>query len=1371
MNKKLSVVLLAVLCLFAGVTFSACGRATVKDIYVVQGTISTTVEQFSTLDYSDVVVMAKLSNGTEVEISAVDCKFSSINTQVLGEQTLTITYDAYSTTVTITVVKKLTAISVKAGSIATAVGHNGTLDTSNAVIVLSYSDGSSAEINASEPGLVIQQANTSTVGNGSITITYKGLSCTHSFSVNKVLTSITVTGTYSTKIPFKSTFVTSGITAVANYSNGDTANVGNSELSFSNLNTSDKQNIKTNNIVTVSYNNVHTTITVEIYAVLTSITYTSGLSANVKYNTDLNTSALVVTGHYNNDTQKPLTQNLTITGYNKQNLGAQTLTISYKDSSMASALTTQTQVTVYEELESLDVQPLSADPSIGYALVDQTLDTSKFKIVAVYSKNRVVLNDNSQEYAKVSFSAVDTSTVGDKTLTITYGTKQANVTVHVVASLSDISGLEMQSISIIDGSVANQVDHNHAYDISGLQILVTYTNSLTATLNYSDHQTGDDAIAITNINTSTVGNKTLSVSYQGKQCTKQVEVKRVLVSISIKANTAISSIKYGSTLDLSNVVILATYSNSTNDGEEVSNVTSNYSSFDNTNTSDAQLIVFSYSEDSVNSGRITKTCNMSVTVYDQIEELVDVQNVATTVEYGTTYNTSQITAKVRYTSGTQVSLSNSSLSFSTINTNTLGTQNLVISYQLNGKTVQKQYEVTVYDVVTSISIKSGVADSVYVGETLDVSGLVLTVTFKSGATQDITSGFNVTNISTTTEGQQTLYVSYEGKQTSKTIDVVKSFTVVGYSNPTLATSYLGRTQNTFTQTGSTGDKGFTDLTAEYVVGDDNAFVYQPILMVKYSDNSTQELTEFDADINVYIYNTATNSYTLLTTNLSQYVTVNSTTHTFTFTSSALTEKFKIEMLPANLSTEEANKISASVFEFRVVDGWNAYTAKDVSLIDNVNALEKWTTYKTQNNISLTANINAIILHNNISITDDDIPEEHFLTDADISQTDSDYESALGSLRDSLNGDLGLIYQRQIANGQTFTLHGNYFQLSVQDLSLIVRESVDGVLKINETGGGITTHTALFGFVGSTETSEVSSVVLNNVAFFGNTKKSDNATLSGGVLFCKAKTVSFTAYNNLSQCWFISYMIENNTDYAQQNTHITFNKVNCFDAYNTMLYIWSGYDVNILNSVMIGAGGPIMICDHVDNNESTGEGGYITNVKVTSSTLESYIAGTEGWFETYQGSGALVGMIKAMDALIKPYRNTLLDSSGNKVNLIAIYKSGSAQGLTTSAIRGSFVDTNQEKFTNGLDLSSTAIASTKQQIIKTLADQGMSSAEIQTALGQMAILQTFNGAVGVPGTSNWLVTPDQTTFESAEKYLGVYLFNGMGAVLGLNQLSA
>lgn len=844
------------------------------------------------------------------------------------------------------------------------------------------------------------------------------------------------------------------------------------------------------------------------------------VQTEILYGTEFNYDDIKVTAKLSDGTEQVLShEECEFSKIDTTVLGKQTLTVTY------GLYEAKIEITVYEKLERISVQYVNpADATTGYVLQGETLDLSKFKVVAFYSKNQVTLKNS-----EVTFSSVDTSTLGEKTLEVSYNGKSTSVKVHVIESWADVIGLEIESISIVPSSVATSVYQNETYNVSNLQIVVTYKNGLTATLNYSDHLEGEDKISV-----------------------------------------------------------------------------------------------------------------------------------------------------------------------STIDTTKVGKQNLVATFK----------------------------------------------DFSSPAIE---------------------------------VEVKKTYTVMGFSDPAFVTLYNANKANAneFNKTGSTGKKGFSVTNNEYLVGDDNAFIFSPIMQVRTKDGEYKNFAEYKAIISVYLCtNEVTGTYELLEgENLASYVEFDEIKHTFKFTEKGLTKRFKITILPYGLTSSEAAEIEAKSFEFRVVDGWNAYSAKDISLIDNANVNNKWSELKSAEEIEISKNIRRIILHTNITISDSDIPSVHFLTnpsDIPAEAGSEDYNRAFGSLIDSTKDGIGYIYQRNLKNGEEFTIEGNYFTLSAQNLSLIVTQEVDGVLKIFKKDEALTVHTTLFAFCGdrSNPEGESANCNLNNISLYGNTKKSEDATLSGGVMFVKSWGLNFTAYNNLSQCWFISYMFEGASEYDDKMVN-TLNHVNAFDAYNTFLYVWGTRDLRIQNSTFIGAGGPVMICDHVSNNQTTGEGGYITNVKTTNSILESYVAGTEGWFNTYSGSGAIVQGIKAMNALVTPYGNTLCDKSGQKINLIAVYKSSSAEGLTQSKIRGSFADTD-EKYTNGLDLSNAGVEATKNQIIAQLAASGMSPEQIAKTLEQMAILQTFNGAVGVPGTDGWLSAPDSATFAAAEGYMNIYLFNGMAAVLGLEK---
>ena len=82
--------------------------------------------------------------------------------------------------------------------------------------------------------------------------------------------------------------------------------------------------------------------------------------------------------------------------------------------------------------------------------------------------------------------------------------------------------------------------------------------------------------------------------------------------------------------------------------------------------------------------------------------------------------------------------------------------------------------------------------------------------------------------------------------------------------------------------------------------------------------------------------------------------------------------------------------------------------------------------------------------------------------------------------------------------------------------------------------------------------------------------------------------------------------------------------------------------------MIGAGGPVMICDHVGNEENTGNGGIISEVNTKNSKLESWIAGSEGWFVSFNATES-ASQLKALEGLTS--LNNVTYTKNDKLNLI------------------------------------------------------------------------------------------------------------------------
>ncbi len=75
-------------------------------------------------------------------------------------------------------------------------------------------------------------------------------------------------------------------------------------------------------------------------------------------------------------------------------------------------------------------------------------------------------------------------------------------------------------------------------------------------------------------------------------------------------------------------------------------------------------------------------------------------------------------------------------------------------------------------VLDKVEIKFPPTKTIYnTGESLDTSGLTLTLTYSDGTVKNITSGFSVSGFDSSKSGKQTVYVSYDGKKVKYSVTV------------------------------------------------------------------------------------------------------------------------------------------------------------------------------------------------------------------------------------------------------------------------------------------------------------------------------------------------------------------------------------------------------------------------------------------------------------------------------------------------------------------------------------------------------------------------------------------------------------------------
>ena len=468
---------------------------------------------------------------------------------------------------------------------------------------------------------------------------------------------------------------------------------------------------------------------------------------------------------------------------------------------------------------------------------------------------------------------------------------------------------------------------------------------------------------------------------------------------------------------------------------------------------------------------------------------------------------------------------------------------------------------------------------------------------------------------------------------------------------------------------------FFDLTQNMLVGDDNAFSVKPSVAFRIfkGDSDIPEAyvpESWTYFVNAYVKNG--DNYVLLegqdvTTYIDAIDAVNATVD---FSADAVGHQFKLEVYPDGLTEKQsADADYKMTLEFEVIDGYNVYSAKELAYIDNgANYLkgssynDAWAKFKTDNGLTATSPA-ALIMQTNLTITKDDIPSIYFWSESEVSKSDGDYLRVVGSLKDR-----NYVYFRNLGADGSFLFEGNYFTLDCRSFSHVVRPN-DDIVAVDET---FESHSSLFYFGSEAQGETSNSAFLKDVNFIGNSPRVEDTTKSGGVILVKNENVAFTAYNNISNCFVINYMIESTSQ------HCTLEKCKAFDSFTTLMYVWGASDVNIVDSQFVGAGGPVMIVDHTHVTDENG--GTPSCVTVTNSELHSYVTGQEAWFTMYN-AGSIISQIVMMNGGFMPFGRSFVktrttgDGTLNFIDFVALYKSGEAEAVSTTKISGKFVEDN------------------------------------------------------------------------------------------------
>jgi len=634
----------------------------------------------------------------------------------------------------------------------------------------------------------------------------------------------------------------------------------------------------------------------------------------------------------------------------------------------------------------------------------------------------------------------------------------------------------------------------------------------------------------------------------------------------------------------------------------------------------------------------------------------------------------------------------------------------------------------------AIEVASGLKEEYEQDALVDLGEVIVTAHYENADLAILGENltFNPDSIDTSEIGEFELMITYATESVIWTYAVVEYYEIDNISAPDFVTTYLN---NIALKSEANKRSEFMDRAQGYAVGDDNPFRFFPNIYAYNSDDEEIDVTSYHSYSVLRIQNG--NDWIMLSgAERDAMVAIDEFASTYDFTEAAIGSTFELTVRPHGDRYAIAPKYSTS-FEFSIVDGYNVYTQDDLSHFNNVGT--HWDVYRTAHSLTQVA-LNGLIFQNDIEIVRDNLPDSFFYMpgDPEVSSGDADIARVYGSLRDEIS-----LYHRDILPGEDFVIDGNYFNFDFSTLPVVVRE--DG--RIDALPGLVISHATVIK-AGEAQTGEnFGHFTMKNLSIVGNANRTEQPEKSGGALFHKVMSVNAHLYNTIATQCFTIFLTE------LTSPSVVIEKSRGYDTFSSLLYNWGTNDLLIKDSEYIGAGGPVIINDHV-SPEADGTGGNQPHTKVENSILESFVSGNENWFRLVDATAAVPGIISIGDNLLPAYGTNSITKDINingvnvpHFNLIALIKDGAIAKPTSSKVNGTF----QIDDTIALDLAGPFMSG--------VAAFPVAMPRFQSSDGQVAL---FDGEKLVD-TANQAIIPYAYTGENyfAGDYMNMYYNIGSG----------
>ena len=416
------------------------------------------------------------------------------------------------------------------------------------------------------------------------------------------------------------------------------------------------------------------------------------------------------------------------------------LTIKYEEDGTQKTATYEIEI-----INKITSIKMHTTPKTNYN-VNDTLDVTNGEILVTRQTGEPEVKEITQDMV----TGFDSSKENTKLpLKVTYTengeTKETSYEVSVKDSVT--------SISIKANPSKTEYRYGESLDLTGATISVV-KGSGTTDIPITDNM-------VSGYDPTTVGKQTVKVSYGGKDTTFEVTVKDYVKDITLTAPTK-TEYKYGEALDLT--------------GGKVQKVMASGAQEPAVDLTDSSVTVSGYNANKAGKQTITveyegiqKT--FEITVVDPINKIELKGTPKTEYKYGEEFDVSNLKLSISRASGeTEIPVTSDMIK--NYNKNSLGQQQVTIEYE--GNTIET-ITVQVVDYIQSVVITPPSKVSYNYGETLDLTGAVITKVMAStpdepitiNVTNDMISGYNPNKL-----GIQDVTITYtDGKTYTQTFKV------------------------------------------------------------------------------------------------------------------------------------------------------------------------------------------------------------------------------------------------------------------------------------------------------------------------------------------------------------------------------------------------------------------------------------------------------------------------------------------------------------------------------------------------------------------------------------------------------------------------